>query len=48
MDSKSQEELWNLIVDLEKKSVKPKNDSRDKGIDWEAERFFWEKWNPKK
>ena len=41
------EQLWLLCEEEEenkKKSSLVKNDSRDKGIDWDYEQMIWNKW----
>lgn len=48
-DNKKQEltdeQLWLLCKQEEKKKKIAINDSRDKGVDWEYERLAFEKWN---
>jgi hypothetical protein len=42
------ERIWQICLEHEKviKSI-PKNDSRDKGIDWDTQKYLWDKWNPR-
>lgn len=39
--------LWEKCLEMEKRMNLPIVDSRDKAIDWDTERYLWDKWNPK-
>lgn len=41
------ERIWQICLEHEKAIKTPKNDSRDKGLDWDTEKYLWDKWNPK-
>lgn len=39
--------LWEQCLEIEKKMNHIKTDCRDKGIDWDYERYIFDKNNPK-
>ena len=41
------EQLWLLCEEEEKKKRIVKADTKDKGVDWDYEQLNWNKWNPK-
>ena len=40
------EQLWELCIEEEKRKRVIESNYRDKGLDYDYERFIWEKWNP--
>jgi hypothetical protein len=53
MEKLTDEQLWQLCLLEEEKKKKIINDFckenyyKDKAVDWDYERFVWEKWNPR-
>ena len=43
------EQLWELCSEEEKKKeiILESYRDKDKGVDWDYERFIWEIWNPR-
>lgn len=41
------EQLWQLCLEEEKKKKIIHDTYRDKAVDYEYERMIWQKWNPK-
>lgn len=51
MEKLTDEQLWQLCL-LEEEKKKKINDDfqesfKDKAVDWDYERFVWDKWNPR-
>lgn len=51
MEKLTDEQLWQLCLLEEEKKKKIINDLqesfKDKAVDWDYERFVWDKWNPR-
>jgi hypothetical protein len=52
MEKLTDEQLWQLCLLEEEKKKKIINDFckenyKDKAVDWDYERFVWDKWNPR-
>ena len=41
------EQLWDLCIEEENKTRVIHDYYRDKAVDYDQERFIWEKWNPR-
>lgn len=51
MEKLTDEQLWQLCLLEEEKKKKIIDDLqesfKDKAVDWDYERFIWDKWNPR-